>query len=240
MIGYDGSTPCASEATESAGTYWDPYGQVAIDIISICGEPALFEALPVDADPIACGQSKQVDFHFTQGCEYIRGYTMQVRSIDGLSFDAGDVTVLDPSGTGDVVSSVTQNAVDDWTITYEINDGSALPIGIPSDADLFSIDFQGVSSGTGQVIIESVAVELLLESPTPVLNSVGATIMVDCGSPAAPAAVTAISAEPGNLNVTVTWQDPTDPDVISLEIWRGLLVRRRPGWRLGLPGVRRA
>jgi len=210
------------EATGPEGGNYDPYGQVCIDIISICGEPALFEALPVDADPIACGQSKKVDFHFTQGCEYIRGYTMRVRSSDGLSFDTSNVTVLDPSGTGDIVSSVTQNAVDDWTITYEINNGSALPIGIPSDTDLFSIDFQGVSSGTGQVIIESVTVELLLESPPPVLNSLDSTISVDCGSPGAPAAVTALTAEPGNLNVIVTWQDPTNHDLISLEIWRGL------------------
>ena len=212
--GYQDVQTVRFEATGTEGTYYDPFGQVAIDILSICGEPALFKALPVDADPIVCGQSKQVDFHFTQGCEYIRGYTMQVHSFDGLSFGYDDVTVLDPSGTGDVVSSVTQTGADDWTITYEINNGSALPIGIPSDSDLFSIDFQGVSSGTGLVTIESVTVILLLESPPPVLISVGATIAVDCGSPAAPAAVTALAAAPGNLKTVVTWQDPTDPDII--------------------------
>ncbi|MCK4414579.1 MAG: hypothetical protein KAY32_13655 [Candidatus Eisenbacteria sp.] len=213
-----GSHTLRIEATESAGSYWNPYGQVAIDILSICGAAALFEALPVDADPIGCGQSKQVDFHFTQGCEYIRGYSIRVQSNGGLSFDNSNVTVLDPSGTGDVTSTVTQNAVDDWTITYSINGDSALPFGIPSDSDLFTIDFQGVSDGTGQVLIESVTVDPIDLVPPPVLNSVGATITVDCS---APAAVTALTAEPGNLKIFVTWQDPSDADLTSLEIWRG-------------------
>lgn len=302
------------EATGDTGTYFPGYGQLAIDIISICGASALFEALPADAAPITCGQSKDVDFHFTLGCEYIRGYSLRVRGSGGLSFDAGDVTVHDPSGTGNFTPSVNQNATDDWTISYTIDEGSVPPTGIPSDVDLFTIEFQGASDGTGQVIIESVTVDPILQVPPPVLESVGATITVDCASPAGgfqinggatatndldvnldsavtdatpvqmrfvnapdtwsgpedgwvdyaevhfwtlasgpdgvrtvnaeyrdavgnpvlpasdtitytsngPAAVTALNAEPGHREIVVSWQDPPDVDIVSLEIWRGL------------------
>ena len=313
VSGYSGYHTLRIEATEPAGTYWDPYGQVAIDIISICGAEALFEAVPVDADPITCGQSKQVDFHFTLGCEYIRGYSLRVRGSDGLSFDDGDVVVHDPSGTGDYTQTVTQNAASDWTITYSINGDSALPSGIPSDSDLFSIDFQGSADGTGQVTIESLTVDPILLVPPPVLDSAGATIIVDCAPPEGdfeinsgatatndlhvnldssvsdatpmqmrftnvmddwslpenawsdyaevhfwslaagadgartvyaeyrdamglvlatsatityssngPAAVTDLAAEPANLAVVVTWQDPPDADLAGVEVWRGL------------------
>ncbi len=311
--GYDGYHTLRIEATEPAGTYWLPYGQVAIDIISICGAEALFEALPVDANPIACGGSKAVNFHFTQGCEYIKGYTMRVRSSDGLSFDNTHVTVHDLIGPDNFTSSVTQNSADDWTITYSIDDISALPFGIPSDSDLFTIDFQGAANGTGQVIIESVTVDPILLVPDPVLDTAGATIIVDCAAPTGgfqinggatatndldinlnnavtdatplqmrfvndpdpwsgpedgwvdyaevyfwtlasgddgartvnaqyrdamgmvlttnaaiiyttngPAPVTALAVEPGNLKIVITWQDPADLDLASVEIWRGL------------------
>lgn len=220
--GVDGPQTVRLEATGTQGGLWDPYGQVAIDIITICTSPALFAALPVDSAPIVCGESKQVDFRFTQGCEYIRGYTLRVRSADGLSFDASQVLVHDPSGTGDVTFSVVQNAADDCTITYAINGDSALPAGIPSDALLFAIDFQGTAAGTGQVIIESVAVDPLDQGPPPDLESVGATVAITCGAPTAPGAVTAMAAEPGNREIAVTWQDPPDADLASLEIWRGL------------------
>ena len=314
LTGYANGHTVRFEATGDTGTFYDPYGQTCIDIITICGVEALFEALPVDSGPIACGGGKVADFHFTLGCEYIRGYTMRVRSSDGLSFDNTNVTVLDPSGTGNVTSSVIQNALDDWTITYSIIGDSALPFGIPSNSDLFTIDFQGASDGTGQVIIESVTVDPILLVPEPVLNTAGATIIVDCAAPAGgfqinggagatndldvnldsavtdatpmqmrfvndpdvwsgpedgwvdyaevyfwalasgpdgartvnaeyrdavgnpvlgtdatitftsngPAAVTALTAAPGNLEIVVTWQDPSDPDITSLEIWRGL------------------
>ncbi|MCK9995666.1 MAG: T9SS type A sorting domain-containing protein [Candidatus Krumholzibacteria bacterium] len=183
VSGYDDYHTLRIEATKPAGTLWTPYGQVAIDIISICGAEALFEALPVDANPIACGGSKAVNFHFTQGCEYIRGYTMRVRSSDGLSFNINHVTVHDLIGPDNFTSSVTQTTANDWTITYSITDVSALPFGIPSDSDLFTIDFQGAANGAGQVIIESVAVVPILLVPEPVLNSVNATIIVDCAAP---------------------------------------------------------
>jgi len=311
---YDGYHTLRIEATQiPPGTFWDPYGQVAIDIISICGAEALFEAVPLDGNPIACGGSKAVDFHFTLGCEYIRGYTMRVQCADGLSFDDSQVTVHDPSGTADYTQSITQNAVNDWTITYSINGDAALPAGIPSDVDLFTVDFQGAANGTGQVIIESVTVDPILLVPEPVMNTAGATIIVDCAAPTGtleinggatatnsldvnlnsavvdltplqmrfvnspddwtgpddgwvdyaadhfwtlatgadgvrtvnaqyrdtmgqvlstsaainyvtngPSPVTALAAEPGNLKITVSWQDPPDLDLASLEIWRGI------------------
>ncbi|MDO9693581.1 MAG: FlgD immunoglobulin-like domain containing protein [Candidatus Latescibacteria bacterium] len=213
-------------ATEPAGYYWNPYGQVAIDIITICGAAALFAAVPVDDAPIACGESKQVDVHFTRGCEFIRGYSVRVRGSGGLGFDGNDVTVHDPSGTGAITTTVTQNAPDDWTVSYEIVGNAALPFGIPSDVDLFSIDVQGAAAGTGQLTIESVTVNPLRLAPPPVIENVDAAITVICGGPGA---ATDLAAAPGNRKVVVTWRDPAAADIAAVEVWRGL-------WHDGTPG----
>jgi hypothetical protein len=215
VSGYSDVNTVKLEAVGAAGPLYNPYGQVAIDIISICDASALFAALPADADPIGCGGSKSMAFHFTRGCEYIRGYTLRVQATDGLSFDGADVTVLDPSGTGDVTTSVTQNAADDWTVAYEINAGSVPPNGIPSDVDLFTIDFQGASDGAGQVIIESVTVDPIQQVPPPVLNTAGAAVTVDCTAPAGGFQINGGDATTNDLGVTL---DSAVSDATALQM----------------------
>lgn len=202
---YEGVHTLRIEATQTdpPGPLWDPYGQVAIDIISICDASALFAALPLDPAPITCGQSRQVAFRFTRGCEAIRGYSLRVQASDGLSFDAGDVVMLDPSGTGAFSHTVTQNATDDWTITYTIIGDAALPDGIPSEADLFTIAFGGVADGAGIVHIESVSVDPLLVVPPPVLATSGASITVDCSAPTGGLQINGGATATSDLNVNL-------------------------------------
>lgn len=200
---YAGTHTLRIEATEPEGTYWDPYGQVAIDILSVCGAAALFAAEPADPAPLACGDVRSVAVRFTQGCEAIRGYAVRVRCADGLTFDGGDVVVLDPTGTGDVVTSVTRNADDDWTIAYAVGEASVPPGGIPSGSELFRLDVHAAADGAGRVILEEVSVEPILLVPPPVLERADATLTVDCTPPAGGLAVNEGAATTNDLDVAL-------------------------------------
>jgi len=215
VTGYTDTHTVRLESTGPPGTHYNPYGQVCLDIISICDAAALFAALPADAGPIDCAGSKSVAFHFTRGCEYVRGYTLRVSSADGLAFDDGDVIVYDPSGTGDVTSSVTQNDANDWTVTYAINGDSALPTGIPSDVDLFTVVFQGAIDGAGLVVVESVSVDPLWLVPPPVLNSLGTSVTVDCTAPTGGFQVNGGAASTNDLAVVL---DSAVSDATALQM----------------------
>ncbi len=227
VTGYTGVHTVKFEATGDAGSYFTPYGQVAIDKIYIGTQVT---PVPADADPIACSQTKRVDFHFNLDCNDgpIRGYTVRVLCPPGedvLSFDDGDITVnVLPEGLPaadfmwQVYPSPYGAATNDWTIDYAILGDAALPDGIPSDKDLFSIDFHGVGNGTGHVIIEHAEVGLIPGGTPPPVGGNATTITVDC---IAPQPVTDITATPGHNKVHVAWVHD-DVDVDHYEIFRGL------------------
>ena len=100
MTGYTGIHTVKFEATASEGTYFDPYGQVAIDKIYIGTQVT---PVPVDDVTIACDQTKQVDFHLNIDCDEgpFRGYTVRVLCPEGegvLAFDRGRHHGERPSG----------------------------------------------------------------------------------------------------------------------------------------------
>lgn len=233
VTGYTGVHTVRFEAMAPEGSYFNPYGQVAIDKIYIGTQVT---PVPVDAEAIACGQAKRVDFHFNLDYDDgpIRGYTVRVLCPEGegvLAFDSGDITVNalpEELSIGDyywrVYPSPGAAAANDWTIDYAILGDAALPDGIPTDKDLFSIDFHGVGDGVGHVIVEHVGVGLVPGGPPPAVGGNETTITVDCISPPP---VTGINSLRGHNKVNLFWTyagDATD----DLEIWRGM-------WYVGSP-----
>ncbi len=231
--GYTGIHTVKFEATGPQGGYFNPYGQMAIDKIYIGTQVT---PVPADDGAIACDQIKRVDFHLNLDCDDgpIRGYTVRVLCPEGegtLTFGSGDITVnVLPEGlpTGDYYWRVYQSPdaalANDWTIDYAILGDAALPDGIPSDKDLFSIDFHGVSDGIGHVIVEHAAVGLVPGGPPPAVGGNETTITVDC---VPPPSVTGITSLRGHNKVNLSWTytgDTTD----ELEIWRGM-------WYVGSP-----
>ena len=95
VTGYTGIHTVKFEATASEGTYFDPYGQVAIDKIYIGTQVT---PVPVDDVTIACDQTKKVDFHLNIDCDEgpFRGYSVRVICPEGegvLAFTEEDITV---------------------------------------------------------------------------------------------------------------------------------------------------
>ncbi|RKX27972.1 MAG: hypothetical protein DRP71_17860 [Verrucomicrobia bacterium] len=233
VTGYTGVHTVKFEATGPEGTYFTPYGQVAIDKIYIGSQVT---PVPVDGGAISCSQAKRVDFHLNLDCDDgpIRGYTVRVLCPEGediLAFDSGDITVnVLPEGLpiGDYFWEVYRSPgaamANDWTIDYIILGDAALPDGIPNDKDLFSIDFHGVGDGVGHVIVEQVAVGLVPGGLPPAVGGNETTITVDC---VPPPSVTGLNSLRGHNKVNLSWTytgDVTD----ELEIWRGM-------WYLGSP-----
>jgi len=185
VSGYFGNHTLRIEATELAGTYWDPYGQVAIDQIGITIEypdPVIAPIAVDPADPINCNSTKTVNFHYTPGGPHIRGYTVRVECDAELTFGPGDVTFNTvPVGVTvqTYVTEVTAGHI--YDLDYVILGGS---VGISEEADLFSVDFHGAATGQGEVTIVSVFFSALDGTPiTPVDHSGVATIDVDCVPP---------------------------------------------------------
>jgi len=227
-------------ATAAAGTYFDPYGQLAVDRIHVGTQ---INAVPANesidrVDVLSCSGSRRVDFHYSRDCndDPIRGYSVRVVCPEGqdrLSFDAGDVTVhVVPAGlaSGDVFWQVHRDpdaaAANDWTIDYAILGEAAAAVGgIPADCDLFSIDFHGGPlDGDADVIVAEATVGLIDGGTHPPVGRGDAVIAVDCTPPAA---VAGLAAAPGRDKVGLSWSAVDEPDG-ELEVWRGM-------WYLGPP-----
>jgi len=231
--GYTGVHTIRFEATEPEGPYYNPYGQVGIDRIFLGTQVT---PVPVDAGPVACGQTKRVDFHLVLDCGDgpIRGYTVRVACPEGedvLAFDSGDITVNTlPEGLsgGDYMVQVyrSPDAVsdNDWTIDYAILGDAALPDGIPGDADLFSIDFHGVGDGIGHVAVQEAKVGLVPGGPPPPVGCNETTVTVDC---VPPPVVTDIAALRGHNKVLLSWVYSGAADDV-LEVWRGMWCLEPP------------
>ncbi len=227
VTGYTGVHTVRFEATAPPGPYYYPYGQVGIDKIYIGTQVT---PVPVDAEAIACGQTKKVDFHLNLDCDDgpIRGYTVRVLCPEGegrLTFESGDITVnVLPEGlpaedyAWQVYRSPGAAATNDWTIDYAILGAAAVPDGIPNDKDLFSIEFHGVGDGVGHVIIEHARVGLVPGGLPPPVGRNETTITVDC---IPPPPVTGINSLRGHNKVNLSWTYTGDADD-ELEIWRGM------------------
>ncbi len=240
VTGITGSHTVTFRATAPAGSYYDPYGQLAIDRIHVGAQitPVPANDSPDRVDVIRCGGVKRVDFRYSADCATppIRGYSVRVRCPEGedrLAFDAGDFAVnIVPEGlsASDVFWQVHRApgaaAANDWTIDYAIlGEAAALVGGIPDDVDLFAIDFHaGPAEGTGNVIIEEVVVGLIDGGQPPAVGGNSTTIALDC---TAPDAVTGLTAFPGRDKIQVGWDPFGEPGCV-LEVWRGLWTLAPP------------
>jgi hypothetical protein len=84
VTGYSGVHTVMFESTGPQGSYFNPYGQVAIDKIYIGTQVT---PVPADAAPVACGQTKRVDFHLNLDCDDgpIRGFSIDFHGVgDGV------------------------------------------------------------------------------------------------------------------------------------------------------------
>ena len=225
--GYTGVHTVRFTATAPQGSYYIPYGQMAVDKIYIGTQVT---PVPVDAGAIACGQTKRVDFHLNLDCddEPVRGYTVRVICPEGegtLAFDSADITVNvlpQELSVGQYVWQIYRSPdaalANDWTVDYAILGDAALPDGIPGDKDLFSINFHGVSDGVGQVIVERAGLGLLPGGPGAPVGCNQTTITVDCVPPPAAADIAALR---GQDKINLSWTYPGDADD-ELEVWRGM------------------
>jgi alpha-tubulin suppressor-like RCC1 family protein len=190
--------------------------------LAVRGGPPLVSTLvpwPVGGISISCGQSAVLAFHFTPSFDApaVRGYSIRVQATSALSFTPGDITVnVLPPGE-QVFHQIIENGPNDYTIDYTIL--STTTLGITDEADLFTVLFRGGVDGTGTVSIPSAQLRDLQNQPIALDYSATATVVVDC-SPPGP--VTGIMAAPGHEKVTVSWEDPGDPDLTAVEVWRAL------------------
>ncbi len=233
VTGYTGVHTVRFEATAPAGPYYNPYGQVAIDKIYIGTQVT---PVPSDAGPIACGQTKRVNFHLNMDCDDdpIRGYSVRVTCPEAegtLAFDFEDITVnILPEGLSasdcvwQVYRSYDAAATNDWTIDYAILGDAAVPDGIPNDKNLFSIDFHGMDDGIGHVIVEKASVGLVPGGPPPAVGCNETTITVDC---IAPPTVTGMTALRGHNKINLSWDYSGDAQDM-LEVWRGMWYLEPP------------
>lgn len=193
VTGYTGIHTLKIVATAPPGPYYIPFGQLAIDKIFIGTQVT---PVPVDAEPLGCGQTKRVDFHLSIDPDEgpFRGYSVRVRCPEGpLAFEDSDITVYpvpaDLTGS-EYVSQIYRTpgvvADNDWTIDYIILGDAALPDGLPGDSDLFSIVFRGTQEGLGQVIVERVRLGLLNGGPTPTVGGNTTSIISNCDPAAVP------------------------------------------------------
>ncbi len=214
VSGYDGSHTIRINATDPPGPYKDHYGQAAIDLVGVEIEiNTEIAPVAVDADPIACGGTKTVNFHFTNpGPEEIRGYSVQVQCSAELSFDEDDVAfAVQPPGAT-VQPFVTENvAGSDYTLDYTIMGGS---VGIPTDVDLFSIDFHGAAEGEGTVSISYATLGALDGPPVAVSHAGTATVTMDCTASSVPTMDPEPAYTPGSAN-TVSWSDEAAGDAVE-------------------------
>ncbi len=203
---YSGVHTLRWTATAPAGTYFDPYGQVCIDKVYVEIDSETYIAPTVaDADPINCSGAKPVDFRFTNvGTQAIRGYSVRVQCSPELSFTESDVSFnVVPAGASES-HFVTENvAGSDYTIDYSVLGATA---GIPSDVDLFTIDFHGEADGVGVVSIVEGTLGTV-DGPLVGVDVLGtANVNVDCTASDVPT----LDAEPeftaGAAN-TVSWSD---------------------------------
>jgi len=178
---------------------------------------AVMEPLPPIPALISCGGTASMDFQLTPGAgsEPIRAYSAEIRATGELAFGVDDVTVYTvPVGAPDVFLEVRPGTDGGVIVDYSLLGPTP---GITEQSIVFSIDFSGFSDGNGTVSFFDVLVRDLDIQPLPVLFDQTETIAVDCTGPGP---VNNLAILRGHEQVNLTWEDPTDPDLGSLEVWR--------------------
>ncbi|MDO9693580.1 MAG: hypothetical protein Q7W56_02520 [Candidatus Latescibacteria bacterium] len=200
VTGYTGVHAVRFTATTPEGSYFQPYGQIAVDMVGLGSltVPVPANDDPATVQPLACGDTRPVDIHYLRDCNHTaaRGYSVRVRCPPGedrLFFDDGDITVhVQPAGleSGEFVWQVYRApdaaAFNDWTVDYVIL-GAAAEVagGIPDQAVLFTVDLHGVSEGEGHLEVAQSVIGHLEGGPPQAIGTGSATLVLDCSGPTA-------------------------------------------------------
>jgi len=175
-----------------------------------------------EAGPINCGDAMTATFAFDRedGTAGLRGYEVTFTASAEVTFTAADIG--DAGGLGGGFFQVIDNLDGTFTVTDAILGDTD---GLLDDADLFTVVLTPAAEGEATVTV----LDYKLRDPdnadiTAELG--GASFMIDC---TAPAAVGDIIADPGHNKVKVHWTEAGDPDVVSVEIWRGMWYNNANG-----------
>lgn len=206
---------CAAENNAECGQI----GAYGIGCPVISQQVASLGLSPTESGAIACDETSSLNCHYTPGAETppLKGYSIRVMADSSVTFAPAGLTVYTLPPGAQAFYQVYQNAPNDYTVDYTILGADTQ--GITTAEDLFSIAFHGTDDGIATVAITHVDFRDLQNQPFVVEYSTPATIIVDC---CPPQPVTAVTAEPGHQKVTLTWTDPTDLDLASIKILRGM------------------
>ena len=174
---------------------------------------------PNENDPISCDGTIQLGFDYIPAFNSpaVRGYSLRIIAGNAVTFSADDFIVNTlPSGE-QVYYQIVENGENEFTLDYAILGQETQ--GITTPETLFTLTFHGSEDGVADVSIVAAELRDLENFSIPVEFSDLASIPVDCGPPEM---VTDTLVEPGHESVTVTWTDPTNVDLVSILVYRGL------------------
>lgn len=179
---------------------------------------------PATSGPINCSQSQTLTFNLikTEGMPDVFGFNAVVRATGPVTW--GPITSLAPFGG--TTQFLTFNQGDGSYMISGTTVGSPTqPITALGTTPLFTVQYNATGTGTANITFDSFTLRDPNNAPIPAVAT-GASITIDCTSPAA---VTAITAAPAHNKVNVGWTH-NGADVAAYEVYRGL-------WHNGTPGV---
>jgi hypothetical protein len=171
---------------------------------------------PATSGPINCSQSQTLTFNLTktEGMPNVFGFNAVVRATGPVTW--GSITDLAPFGGTTPLLSFDQGdgsyIISGTTVGFPTQ-----PITALGTTPLFTIQYNATGTGTANITFDSFTLRDPNNAPIPAVAT-GASIVVDCTSPAA---VTAITAAPAHNKVNVGWTH-NGADAVSYEVYRGL------------------
>ncbi len=171
---------------------------------------------------IGCGQTTDIALHYTPDLPHtppLRGYSLRIASVSGLSFSASDITVLSPIGGANDTFQVLENAPGDYTVDFSFLDSG---VGLTVEADLLTITVHGTGQGTSTQGIVTGLFRDENNHPFDVDCNSGLDITVDCTPPDTPTMADEPVYTPGDSN-TVAWSDESASGALSYKVFASLV-----------------
>lgn len=204
------TSPCAPESSGACGLIGAlPVGCITVSVVS---------PVPAQHEPMACDDTATFAFRCTPATNIagLRSYSVRIAATEQVVFDADDITVATLPPGAESFHQIVAHGPNDYSIDYTIL-GPDTP-GITSISDLFTVVCHGDEDGEAVITIVEADLRDLQNQSVPVACDQTGTVIVDCGPPAA---VTDLEAASGHQTIIVTWQDPGDPFLADIKIFRG-------------------